>query len=225
MSITLEVTHSAAAEFKVLKQYPPTITIKELKSKLQFVVGTEPKDQLLELRDGMTKSVVAKLDDDTKTLQDYGAQESQIIHVVDTNPVTSDLAALQFGDASAVRFELSEEQEKARKERMAAAKAAKAAASPAKVGLTEEQEKELVSKINVGDEVLVKSDAGQRKGTVQFVGKVEFGPGYWVGVMFPDPVGKNDGSVKGTRYFTCEPNHGSFCRPHLIEVVPKSAEF
>lgn len=48
---------------------------------------------------------------------------------------------------------------------------------------TEEQEKDLVSTMAVGDDVIVKSDAGARKGTIQFVGKVEFGPGYWVRII------------------------------------------
>ena len=32
----------------------------------------------------------------------------------------------------------------------------------------------------------------------------------YVGVELEQPVGKNDGSVDGTRYFTCKPNHGLF---------------
>lgn len=31
--------------------------------------------------------------------------------------------------------------------------------------------------------------------------------------------GKNDGSVKGERYFTCEPLHGVFVRPSQVQVV------
>ena len=37
-----------------------------------------------------------------------------------------------------------------------------------------------------------------------FVGKVEGLPkGWWVGVKFDEPVGKNDGTVKGKRFFEC----------------------
>ena len=32
----------------------------------------------------------------------------------------------------------------------------------------------------------------------------------YVGVELDQPQGKNDGSVDGTRYFTCKPNHGLF---------------
>ena len=31
-----------------------------------------------------------------------------------------------------------------------------------------------------------------------------------MGVELDQPQGKNDGSVDGTRYFTCKPNHGLF---------------
>ena len=31
------------------------------------------------------------------------------------------------------------------------------------------------------------------------------------------PVGKNDGTVSGIRYFTCQPNHGVFAPPSKVE--------
>ena len=42
--------------------------------------------------------------------------------------------------------------------------------------------------------------------------------GWWVGVKFDEPVGKNDGAVKGERYFTCPDGYGSFQRPENVTV-------
>lgn len=34
-----------------------------------------------------------------------------------------------------------------------------------------------------------------------------------------DPTGKNDGTVKGERYFDCKPNHGVFVRPSQVKIL------
>jgi tubulin-folding cofactor B len=53
----------------------------------------------------------------------------------------------------------------------------------------------------------------------RFVGKVDGLPaGWWVGVHYDEPVGKNDGSVKGVRYFACPPGHGGLLRPARVRV-------
>uniref|UniRef100_A0A671P933 Dynactin subunit 1 n=1 Tax=Sinocyclocheilus anshuiensis TaxID=1608454 RepID=A0A671P933_9TELE len=52
---------------------------------------------------------------------------------------------------------------------------------------------------------------GQR-GTVAYIGATLFASGKWVGVILDEPKGKNDGTVQGKRYFTCEENHGIFVR-------------
>jgi dynactin 1 len=49
-----------------------------------------------------------------------------------------------------------------------------------------------------------------RQGIVRFVGETSFKEGQWLGLELDVPEGKNDGSVRGERYFDCEPNHGLF---------------
>jgi len=85
-------------------------------------------------------------------------------------------------------------------------------------GIHDEYQGELAIKFRLKDRVLVETESkGVRPATVEFVGKVpEIAPGFWVGVQFDQPEGKNDGTINGTRYFNCEMDHGSFLRPsHL----------
>ncbi|KAK5978578.1 hypothetical protein GCK32_004969 [Trichostrongylus colubriformis] len=55
------------------------------------------------------------------------------------------------------------------------------------------------------------------KGRVAFCGEVQFSDGEWVGVILDEPRGKNNGTVQGVQYFTCEPNHGLFIRPTQLK--------
>ena len=58
-------------------------------------------------------------------------------------------------------------------------------------------------------------------GVVQFVGNTHFAPGDWIGVVFDEPIGKNDGSVQGQRYFDCAAGHGMFIRPAVATPVDR----
>ncbi|XP_064425259.1 dynactin subunit 1 isoform X2 [Latimeria chalumnae] len=62
------------------------------------------------------------------------------------------------------------------------------------------------------------------RGTVAYVGATMFASGKWVGVILDEAKGKNDGTVQGRRYFTCEENHGIFVRQSQIQVVDDGAD-
>lgn len=51
-----------------------------------------------------------------------------------------------------------------------------------------------------------------KQGTVRYIGPLHVASGEWLGLELADDTGKNDGSVKGERYFNCAPGHGIFVR-------------
>ncbi|XP_077377013.1 uncharacterized protein clip1a isoform X2 [Festucalex cinctus] len=65
----------------------------------------------------------------------------------------------------------------------------------------------------IGERVWVN---GTKPGFVQFLGETQFAPGQWAGIVLDEPIGKNDGSVAGVRYFQCEALRGIFTRPSKL---------
>lgn len=63
----------------------------------------------------------------------------------------------------------------------------------------EEAEEHLASLCKIEDrcEVFVPNQA-KRRATILYVGKTEFKEGWWIGVKYDEPLGKNDGRYKHT---------------------------
>jgi hypothetical protein len=70
--------------------------------------------------------------------------------------------------------------------------------------------------LELGQRVVVN---GLYSGVVRFIGEVGYAKGQFVGVELDEPKGKNDGEVKGVRYFSCTRNHGLLARPYDVEPV------
>ncbi|KAL3319105.1 CAP-GLY domain-containing linker protein 1 [Cichlidogyrus casuarinus] len=74
-------------------------------------------------------------------------------------------------------------------------------------------------KLKIGDRVRT---TGGRIGILRYCGPTEFASGFWAGIELDTPQGKNDGSVKGKRYFTCKPNHGLFANLESVQSMSDS---
>ena len=90
-----------------------------------------------------------------------------------------------------------------------------------------------LSALTVGERVRVApsvsansaSPEAHMEATVRYVGETHFKSGEWIGLQLDEPRGRNDGSVDGVRYFTCEPLHGLFVRRtrlHPSRLPPRS---
>uniref|UniRef100_A0A672JQU3 CAP-GLY domain containing linker protein 1a n=1 Tax=Salarias fasciatus TaxID=181472 RepID=A0A672JQU3_SALFA len=72
----------------------------------------------------------------------------------------------------------------------------------------------------IGERVWVN---GNKPGYIQFLGETQFAPGQWAGIVLDEPIGKNDGSVAGVRYFECDALRGIFTRPSKLSRTEEEA--
>ncbi|KAL1733637.1 CAP Gly-rich domain-containing protein [Schizophyllum commune] len=202
------------------RRFDPHTTIEQLKGKLELITGIPVQNQALFLLNTVDdEQPIADLSDDSRPLGYYGVKDYQAIKVTDLNPATSFTG--QLTDTSNVdKFELTEEEYAKRndtvmayKQRMKMGRFAEKAESPAA------EKKEVNIPVGSRCEIETNEPGLHKRGTVRFVGETKFGSGgVWVGVEYDEPMGKNDGSVQGERYFTCAPKYGVFVRPEKVKV-------
>lgn len=204
---------SSINSFGTQRRFPTDLKIGDLKQKLELLTGASTGTMELQLLNDK-EEIVSKLVDDSATLGSYPLDSVKILHVIDTFH-----QAGEFEDVSKVKkFELSEEEYLKRGETVRAFKEKLRLESGDQMKAIAEkklkEEEELIKSIIVGSRCEVRvSGKGNRRGTVMYVGNTEFKPGFWVGVKYDEPLGKNDGSVGGKRYFDCEPKYGGFVKP------------
>lgn len=206
---------SAANQYPYEKHFPQTMRLSELKNKLQLIVGMTAKAMQVELHDKDGK-FIASLTDDLATLEHLGICDGMQIHVSDTS---GEIAKLL--DSSMIeKYNISDEQYDQRSESIRAWK--KREGLGKKSDPTSEyieNSRKIAESIKVGSRCSVQlSNQPEKRGVVSYVGETKFRPGYWIGITYDEPVGKNDGSVEGVRYFTCMEKYGGFVRPQDVYI-------
>ena len=180
----------------------------------------------------LTSLVFSTLDNDDMQLGYYSPQDGYTIHIVDLDPNSSSANGWLEDVSKVEKYKISEDAYNARENTYRKFKEQKLKEDPtwslqkeiAKRSGKEYKEPvadpEFLAEEAKGVEVGKRCEVypGGKRGEVMYVGKVEGLPlGYWVGVKYDEPVGKNDGQVKGNRYFKCMPKYGGMVRPNNIK--------
>jgi len=218
-------SHTALMLEKTLQK---ELTIAQLKTRLEIITGSQSSHMTLEVYNSQN-NLICKLDNDDNLLGSYPIDDGFRIHVVDPHGT-----AAQYHDVSKIdKYELSTDEYNSRTDSVRAFKQKMKIGQftemdPEEKAKKEEEikkkEEELIKKEkflseNVGArcEVSIPGQAG-RRGKVAYAGKTEFKAGFWVGIQYDEPVGKNNGSVGGVKYFDCSPKYGGFVKAGTVEV-------
>lgn len=216
---------SSVTSFGSERRFQKDLTVAALKGKLELICGASAASMILDVFNKDNQHV-CKLDNDDALLGSYPVDDGMRIHVTDKSHKVG-----EFEDVSKVeKFEISKEEYEKRSDSVLAYKKRmkmgqfreidpeEKAKMEEEKQRKEQEEKEKAESIKVGDRCEVRiPNQISRRGTVKYVGVTDFKPGYWVGVHYDEPYGKNDGSVQGKRYFECPPKYGSFVKPADVE--------
>ncbi|RDL38503.1 Cap-Gly-containing protein [Venustampulla echinocandica] len=215
------------------RRITPSWTIGQLKAKLEPVTGIPPLSQRLVLKLGGQQSTpIEAADEENTQLSAFPLAPYAEILVTDIRPPG---LRPNYNDASKVeKYTLPTAIYETKTDSVLAWKKANKLGrfDPAAPSIIEARlasyAKDISDRgIEVGKRCRVGGD-DTRRGAVMYVGEVEEiaketgdgGLGQWVGVKFDEPVGKNDGSLGGKRYWGKEGDgkFGVFVRPERVEV-------
>jgi tubulin-folding cofactor B len=216
---------SEVKEFGVEKRYPKDTKVFDLKNKLEIITGYLASDIKLRVLN-KEKKLVCDLDDDEKMIGFYPIEDGFYLEVLGSRPIAG-----VAEDPTVQKYELTAEEYASRKNTVREfkknMKLGQFAENHAELVEQKERqarekieaEKALIDSMKVGDRCQVRvAGAPTRLAAVMYLGELDKKPGFFVGVKYDEPLGKNDGSVEGKRYFECPPNYGGFIKPENITV-------
>eukprot|EP00177_Eucheuma_denticulatum_P002361 GFKZ01004237.1.p1 GENE.GFKZ01004237.1~~GFKZ01004237.1.p1 ORF type:complete len:276 (+),score=40.77 GFKZ01004237.1:190-1017(+) len=230
-TLLLNVTHSNLKVTRFLEiRVDHSISIGCLKDKLYTHTGTRPDFMTLLLRASEKGPIRAELSDENATLARYGAVSGDWLYVVDDDPHSASANGWLEDTSLVPKYVISEEAYNKSDNTYRAYKRKMREKDPnwsmtsALAKTLNKRERNAVDvsddkpAMNVGDRAEV--NPGGKRGEIRFVGRnlEKLPEGWWVGVAFDEPVGKNDGSVKGVKYFEAQMGYGGLVRPSSVKV-------
>uniref|UniRef100_A0A182PFA7 CAP-Gly domain-containing protein n=1 Tax=Anopheles epiroticus TaxID=199890 RepID=A0A182PFA7_9DIPT len=216
-TVTINISNSQNDTVSFERKYSRSLKIYEFKAKLEPITGGNAGTMRLELYSG--DRLVSNLDGDGLPLGHYPIEDGMRVHVIDQ---------FQCLQANVPKFELSQEEydKKAdslrsflRKNKLGKYNEEEMAKQEEERKRLEEEDRQKVESTAIGARCRVTAKNNPiRLGTIMYKGALDGKPGLFFGVKFDEPLGVNDGSMNGKRYFECGPKYGSFVAPKAVEV-------
>lgn len=216
-SVTINISNSQNDAISFERKYSRSLKLYEFKSKLELITGGNAGTMRLELYSG--DRLVSKLDGDERMLGSYPIEDGMRVHVVDQ------FVCLQ---EQVPKFELTqgEYDQKTdslrnflRNNKLGKYNEEEMARQEAERKCQEEEDRRKLEAATIGARCRVTAkNSPVRLGTVMYKGPIDGKPGVFIGVKFDEPLGVNDGSANGKRYFECGPKYGSFVAAKAVEV-------
>jgi len=228
-TVAITMTHSNLNAKHLDLRFDLHNTILQVKERFRTHIGTPIDHQNLVLRrDGRD---ICPMNDNNKMLGFYSVESGMEIHIIDTDPFSLSRGGGLTDTSLVQKYRMDEEAYDKRKGTIRdyikeqrkldpnyklRPKNAPAPAAPEEKGPPPGPES--VEGISLNDRCEVKP--GARRGVVRFIGEIPEikAGGHWVGVQFDEPMGHNDGTVKGVRIFECLDGYGAFVRGNKILV-------
>ncbi|KAJ0244237.1 Ubiquitin-like domain-containing protein [Hirschfeldia incana] len=196
-SVLVHITHSNLKSFAADVRFSPQMNVEE---KLWKKCGTSVNAIALELYDE-SGSKVAALSDDTRDLSVstpllMGKNGDNLtrfrLYIVDLDPSSVTTGGWLEDTSLVEKCNISEEDYAKRTDSFRKFKEKRVSQNPvaSEVKTKEDFMEDLCANIKVGDRCQV--EPGEKRGVGKYVGKAEpLGPGYWVGIQYDEPLGKN----------------------------------
>jgi tubulin-folding cofactor B len=221
--VRLDVTHSNLEQKWHDLMFAVDMTVGEVKAKLYRHGGTSCCAQELFLRRGPGDTIF--LHDDNLTLRHFGICSGMGIHIKDNDPHSLSANGGLENVALVQKYEMDDDtydqrentvrrSKQAEQAKRAREKAAELAANPPPA--RPETPRDVAEKYPIGGRCEI--NPGGRRGEVAYVGKIKKTEGTWIGVRLDEPLGQNDGTKEGARYFECQPKYGAFGRIENVQV-------
>lgn len=223
----------------ITKDFPSEILLSKLCERIYSMTGIVPNDMRLTFED-QERNVLEVITYDPLTIDTVAPLLKNIrtsrILVEDTNAnsIANHLRQEAAGNFEGATFSLSDEDYAQRKDTVLSWKMQNKLGrfdpqyrDTIEANRKEQQEK--LRKLEVNQRCSVKTkNQPERRGWLRFTGKVPeiSQTEVWCGVEFDEPVGKGDGSFKGTVYFgPVKQNFGGFIKPTNVETGPQFEPF
>jgi len=213
--IVLEIQTNDDPNIKEIR-FSATTRIDELRSRLEMITGSSEATMQLYFHDTEGK-LIGQATDGSQTILDFHTPGTELrlqLRVKDSNPkFDNDLSAVE-------KYEITDDAYSERRDTVRSYKMANRIGRFSEESMTAEAEEEkLIEGMKIGNRCEVRmQNTDPRRGTVMYKGSLKGKPGSFVGIKYDEPLGKNDGSLEGERYFTCQPNYGGFVKPKFVTI-------